>query len=116
MLHGRFMPLSRRKREGLRKWLAPTTVAFSIIGFGIAAGATELPRFASINLCTDQLLMTLADPAQILGLIPYARDPVRSWDVAKASRFPLLSGDAADVLTFKPDIRIATHSTTCSTR
>ncbi len=96
--------------------MAPTTVAFSIIGFGIAAGATELPRFASINLCTDQLLMTLADPEQILGLSPYARDPVRSWDVAKASRFPLLSGEAEDVLVLKPDIVVAGRYTKRATR
>ena len=30
------------------------------------AAALELPRVASINLCTDQLLLTLADPDQIL--------------------------------------------------
>ena len=81
-----------------------------------AAHAADLPRFASINLCTDQLLMTLADPPQILGLSPYARDPARSWDVAKARQFPLLSGEAEDVLVLKPDIVVAGRFTKRATR
>jgi iron complex transport system substrate-binding protein len=72
-----------------------------------AAHATDLPRIISINLCTDQLLVTLADPDQILGLSPYARDTVRSWDAAKAGEFPLLSGAAEDVLVRKPDVVVA---------
>ena len=91
----------------------------AITGIGMqvaAAQASELPRIASINLCTDQLLMTLADPVQILGLSPYARDPARSWDVAKASQFPLLSGEAEDVLVLKPDIVVAGRFTRRATR
>jgi len=110
------MPLSGPKREGLRKWLAAVAVLLPVSGFAIAADATELPRLASINLCTDQLLMTLADPGQILGLSPYARDPARSWDVAKASQFPLLSGEAEDVLVLKPDIVVAGRYTKRATR
>jgi iron complex transport system substrate-binding protein len=116
MLHAHLMPLSAPKRERLRRWLAVVTVAFSTIGFGLAADAAELPRLASINLCTDQLLMTLADPGQILGLSPYARDPARSWDVAKASQFPQLSGEAEDVLALKPDIVVAGRFTKRATR
>ncbi|KIZ36170.1 MULTISPECIES: ABC transporter substrate-binding protein [Rhodopseudomonas] len=78
--------------------------------------ADALPRIASINVCTDQLLMTLADPAQILGLSPYARDPVRSWHAAEAARFPLLSGEAEDVLMLKPDIVVAGRYTKRATR
>jgi iron complex transport system substrate-binding protein len=116
MLHGRFMPLSMAKREGLRTMSAAIVIAFLIAGFGTVARAAELPRFASINLCTDQLLMALADPEQIVGLSPYARDPVRSWNVAKASQFPLLSGEAEDVLVLKPDIVVSGRYTKRATR
>lgn len=95
---------------------AAIMVAVLIAGFGMTAHAAELPRFASINLCTDQLLMALADPEQILGLSPYARDPVRSWNVAKASQFPLLSGEAEDVLVLKPDIVVSGRFTKRATR
>ena len=69
MFHGRFMPSSALKCEGLRSALV--VIAFvTSVGLQGASYATELPRIASINLCTDQLLVTLADPAQILGLSP----------------------------------------------
>jgi iron complex transport system substrate-binding protein len=116
MFHAPFMPFSGSNCERLRNGVAAVMVTFSIGELGVTADATELPRFASINLCTDQLLMTLADPGQILGLSPYARDPSRSWDVAKASQFPLLSGEAEDVLVQKPDIVVAGRYTKRTTR
>jgi iron complex transport system substrate-binding protein len=124
VLHGRFMPPYRLRREG-----GPDRFAQSIRGFvnGLAAlvvvgtvatsaHAAELPRIASINLCTDQLLLTLADPAQILGLSPYARDAARSWAAPQAARFPMLSGEAEDVLDLKPDLVLAGRFTKRATR
>lgn len=109
------MPSSTPKRESFRHVLA-VVLLFGSIGFATTTQAADLPRIASINLCTDQLLVTLADPAQILGLSPYARDPARSWDAAKASQFPLLSGEAEDVLVLKPDIVVAGRFTKRATR
>ena len=80
------MPSSALKCEGLRSAFVAITILTSI-GLQGASYATELPRIASINLCTDQLLVTLADPAQILGLSPYSRDAARSWDPVKAAQF-----------------------------
>lgn len=82
----------------------------------IPAHAADAPRIASINLCTDQLLVTLADPDQILGLSPFARDPFRSWDMEKAKQFRLLSGEAEDVLALKPDLVVAGRFTKRATR
>lgn len=82
----------------------------------LQTSAADLPRFASINLCTDQLLVTLADPEQILGLSPYARDPFRSWDKDKAKAFRLLSGEAEDVLALQPDVVVAGRFTKRATR
>jgi iron complex transport system substrate-binding protein len=108
------MPSFQHQREGLRR-LAALLVAATVL-LPPTARAADLPRIASINLCTDQLLMTLADPGQIMGLSPYARDPVRSWDVAKASQFPLLSGEAEDVMVLQPDIVVAGRYTKRATR
>jgi iron complex transport system substrate-binding protein len=85
-------------------------------GMQAAAGPADLPRIASINTCTDQLLITLADPQQILGLSPYSRDPIRSWAAAKASQFPRLSGTAEDVLILQPDVVVAGRFTKLATR
>jgi iron complex transport system substrate-binding protein len=81
-----------------------------------AAAAANLPRIASINLCTDQLLMALADPPQVLGLSPYSRDPARSWAAARANSFPRLSGTAEDVLILNPDVVVAGRFTKLATR
>ncbi|MET0878240.1 MAG: ABC transporter substrate-binding protein [Tardiphaga sp.] len=107
------MPSSRAGCEGLRHAIVALLAGVVLT---VPARTAELPRLASINLCTDQLLMTLADPAQILGLSPYARDAARSWDAAKAAQFPKLSGEAEDVLFLKPDIVVAGRFTKRATR
>jgi iron complex transport system substrate-binding protein len=60
-----------------------------------------------MNVCTDQLLIPLADPAQILGLSRYSRDGWQSFAADDARRYPTLSGGAEDVLVLKPDIVVA---------
>ena len=106
------MPSYRAKRERL----CVATVAAMALFAAAPLQAAEQPRIASINLCTDQLLVTLADPEQILGLSPFARDPFRSWDKNKAARFRLLSGEAEDVLALKPDVVVAGRFTKRATR
>jgi iron complex transport system substrate-binding protein len=103
------------KRWSLRRALGATLIIFGCLDPRTIAAA-NLPRIASINLCTDQLLMTLADPPQILGLSPYARDPARSWAAAQADSFPRLSGTAEDVLILQPDVVVAGRFTKLATR
>jgi iron complex transport system substrate-binding protein len=67
-------------------------------------------------MCTDQLLLALADPAQIVGLSPYARDAVRSWAADAARAYPLLSGGAEDVLVLQPDLVVTGRYTKRATR
>jgi iron complex transport system substrate-binding protein len=81
-----------------------------------ATAARAAPRIASINVCTDQLLMALADPAQIAGLSPYARDPESSWMAELARNFRQLSGEAEDVLALKVDVVVAAPFTRRATR
>jgi len=71
-----------------------------------AASAANLPRLVSMNVCTDQLVLTLADPEQILGLSRFSRDGWQS-KAGDLSRYPVLSGGAEDVLLIKPDIVVA---------
>ncbi|WP_296518668.1 ABC transporter substrate-binding protein [Rhodopseudomonas sp.] len=69
--------------------------------------ASGLPRIASINVCTDQLLIRLADPEQILGLSRYASDASQSSIAEQVSRYRALSGGAEDVLVLQPDVVVA---------
>lgn len=71
-----------------------------------AAPAATLPRLVSMNVCTDQLVLTLADPEQILGLSRFSRDGWQS-KAGDLSRYPALSGGAEDVLLIKPDLVVA---------
>jgi iron complex transport system substrate-binding protein len=87
--------------------------------FGILsapAPAAGLPRIASMNVCTDQLLITLADPQQILGLSRFSRDAWQSFAADDARRFPILSGGAEDVLVLRPDVVVASLFDKRSTR
>jgi iron complex transport system substrate-binding protein len=115
VFHQRFMPSSAPKRERLRRTLGALLMIAACLNLPSAAEAAG-PRIASINACTDQLLMALADPEQILGLSPYARDPARSWDAAKARQYQQLSGAAEDVLILEPDVVVAGRFTRLATR
>ena len=107
--------VSVSKRRSLQCTLGAVLIILGCLDPRAAASA-NLPRIASINLCTDQLLISLADSSQILGLSPYSRDPVRSWAATQANSFPRLSGTAEDVLVLRPDAVVAGRFTKLATR
>jgi iron complex transport system substrate-binding protein len=80
------------------------------------ASAVGLPRIVSMNVCTDQLVLALADPGQILGLSRYSRDGWQTQAARDISGYPVLSGGAEDVLVLKPDVVIASLFDKRSTR
>jgi iron complex transport system substrate-binding protein len=83
----------------------------------VAARAEEAGRrFISINLCTDQLLLDLARPEQILGLSPFARDAQRSWAAKRAETLPIVSGTAEEILMLRPSLVLAGRFTKRTTR
>jgi iron complex transport system substrate-binding protein len=91
------------------RWLSAAVV----LATASQAPAAHLPRIASMNVCTDQLLLSLADPEQILGLSRFSRD---AWVSSDARHYPRLSGGAEDVLMLKPDIVVASLFDKRSTR
>lgn len=64
------------------------------------------PRAVSLNVCTDQLLVDLADPEQILGVSTFARDPNLSWVAARAGPYAAVAA-AEDVVSRAPDVVLA---------
>ncbi|MGK9691485.1 hypothetical protein O6437_23040, partial [Salmonella enterica subsp. enterica] len=58
------------------RWLAVTAAAWLISASAVSAAG---PRVVSMNVCSDQLVLSLADPDQILGLSRFARDAWQSW-------------------------------------
>ena len=96
------------------RWRLTFVLALAL--FNSAACAAGLPRIVSMNVCSDQLLLSLADPGQILGLSRFSRDAWQSFAADEAWRFPILSGGAEDVLEAKPDIVVASLFDKRSTR
>ena len=105
-----------RTRPGiLSRSIAGAALAM-LAGLVAPAFAAALPRIASMNVCTDQLLIPLADPEQILGLSRYSRDRFESWAADDAHRFRILSGGAEDILVLRPDVVVASLFDKRSTR
>lgn len=72
-------------------------------GPGIAA-----PRHVmSLNICTDQLLLSLARPEQIASVtfMAHERAPLRSWPFA--AKLPVNYGTAEEILAAHPDLVLA---------
>lgn len=73
-------------------------------------------RIVSINLCADNLLMTLADPEQIAALSPYAVDENLSYLADHAAGFRHDAGEAETVIELEPDLVLAGRFTKLATR
>lgn len=63
-----------------------------------------LPRVVSLNLCADQLVLQLADQAQIASLTWMARDAEISQFAARAANIPANHGRAEEILPLQPDL------------
>ena len=64
-------------------------------------------RVVSINQCTDELLLALADSAQIASVTHFVQDAAVSWDATAAKAFPANQGLAEEVLAYAPDLVLA---------
>lgn len=81
--------------------LAALALAFTLA----AAPAWAKPRVASINVCTDQLVLALADDAQIVSLSVSAASPAASFYAVRARALgrPQVNG-TEDALLLNPDL------------
>jgi iron complex transport system substrate-binding protein len=96
--------MRRRLRERFRFSSRSMAVMACALVAGTAPAHAAGPRIASMNVCTDQLLLPLADPEQILGLSRYSRDSPESWAAGEARKYRILSGGAEDILVLRPDV------------
>lgn len=95
-------------------WTQRVIQLFAIALCPLAAAAA--PRVASINLCADQHVLALADPAQIVTVSWLAADPEESLFAEEAARYPLNHGAAEELLAYRPDVVIAGNYTSPFTR
>lgn len=81
-----------------------------------AAGAGAAPaRVVSMNLCADELVLRLADRAQVAAVTYLASDPRGSTVAAEAAGLPVTRGLSEEIVALKPDLVIAGAFTTRAT-
>ncbi|MEQ8234121.1 MAG: ABC transporter substrate-binding protein, partial [Gammaproteobacteria bacterium] len=80
-------------------------LALLLAGTGLLAEAAVPPaRVASLNLCSDILLLELLDDARIASLTHLARDPDLSPLHARAASLPGNHGNAEELIVAAPDL------------
>ena len=65
--------------------MRPVLLAVAVLAMSPASQAA--PRIVSMNICTDQNLLALADPAQIVGLSRFARDGRLGWGESRSAEW-----------------------------
>ena len=91
------------------RWTGGVSLALALLagllGGLMPGGAVAKPqRLVSINLCTDQLLMLLADRSHILSISYLGADPAGSALADRAAGIPLNRGTAEEALALRPDL------------
>jgi iron complex transport system substrate-binding protein len=91
--------------------------AFCGLLLGVAEPALAKPaRVASIYLCSDQLLLRLAERDRIVSLNRFAADPSLSNMVGEAKGIASNRGRAEEILPLKPDLVLAGTYTAPATK
>lgn len=84
-------------------------LAAAVLAAGALAGeAAAKPRRAvSLNLCTDQLVLMLAEAANVAAVSYLSRDPANSYMAAAARGVPAIRGRVEEILPLDPDLILA---------
>ena len=91
-------------------------VIAGLVATGPAMGLAEAPkRVVSVNLCTDQLAMLVAGPAQLYSVSELAFDPRGSAMAEQAKTYVPNGGFAEEIYLMQPDLVIAGSFSTPAT-
>jgi iron complex transport system substrate-binding protein len=94
------MPASVRRSD-------PISLAAALALVAGAAVAAPPERVVSMNLCTDQLAMLMADPGQLISISHLSLDPLSSAMVDEAKSYPINRGGAEQIYLMHPDLVLA---------
>ncbi len=84
-------------------------LAFALLLAALPPAQASPQRIVSLGLCTDQLVLLLAERAQIASLSVWAADPDLSYLVDEVGDIPLNNASAERVIGFAPDLVIASE-------
>ena len=107
------MGISIFSRIGL--YIVATALA-PVAAYGNVAETTQKLRIASLNLCTDTLLLQYADPQQIVSVTWLSADANLSPFATYATQFHRNRGRAEDILRLPIDLVLTGPSTSTTTR
>lgn len=102
------------RSRGLRRGARVAVLAAAIVASGSTATAKPA-RVVSINLCTDQNLLVLADRERIRSVSHVAAQPAYSTVAADVAGIPLNHGGSEEILPLDPDLIVAGRLTARST-
>lgn len=105
------MTLQSRFSHGVRSALLATSVLAMAVALPLQAEAAPR-RVISLNLCTDELLLRLADRANVASVTWMARDPDASNVADIAAKVPVNHGLAEQIIPSDPDLVLAGQYTT----
>lgn len=75
------------------------------LSLAVAGAAEAAPRrVASLNLCTDELLLMLGEPGQIVSVTHLAQQPVETMLWREARRYRRNDGSLVSVAGLRPDL------------
>lgn len=104
------------QRRVLRRWLgAACAAALAVCAPALARAETAPARVVSMNLCTDQLAMLIADKDQLHSVSYLAADPGASVLAERARAYVANHGLAEEIFLMRPDLVIAGTYTTRTT-
>lgn len=104
--------------SGLRAGLGRRLLAALLAaGFAcaVAPAAARPARIVSLNMCTDELVLRLADPGAIASVTWLSQDPRNANMAELARRVPANQGLVEQVLAARPDLVVAGSYTTRAT-
>jgi len=100
----------------MQRLLLSLCLCVSVVHYSYISPARAKPsRVISLNLCTDQLVLLLAERTRIASVTWIARDAAISLMAEAAERVPVNYGRAEEVLRAKPDLVLAGRYTQAPT-
>ncbi len=94
----------------LRTMAGAAAISLLLPASAFAAGPAQ--RIVSLNLCTDELLLRLAEPAKVASVTWLSRNPAGSNVADLAGRVPINHGLAEQIIASDPDLVLAGTFTT----
>jgi iron complex transport system substrate-binding protein len=99
-----------RLLSAIRATAGAAALSLVLTGPTFAAGPAQ--RIVSLNLCTDELLLRLADPAKVASVTWLSRDPSGSNVAGLAAQVPINHGLVEQIIAADPDLVLAGAFTT----